>query len=126
MYDQNLTVHILDLIHKSAQIIMNRFESVHSASDFTDSSTGMEKLDSICMQLIVIGESIKNLDKITGGILLKRYPDIDWKKAMGLRDIITHHYFDVNADATYNVCKTKIPLLNKVLLRIIRDQQWGI
>ena len=30
MYDQNLTMHILDLIHKSAQIIMNRFESVHS------------------------------------------------------------------------------------------------
>ena len=122
MYDQNLTMHILDLIHKSAQIIMNRFESVHSASDFTDSSTGMEKLDSICMQLIVIGESIKNLDKITGGILLKRYSDIDWKKAMGLRDIITHHYFDVNADAIYNVCKTKIPLLNEVLLQIIRDQ----
>ena len=101
---------------------MNRFESVHSASDFTDSSTGMEKLDSICMQLIVIGESIKNLDKITGGILLKRYSDIDWKKVMGLRDIITHHYFDVNADAIYNVCKTKIPLLNEVLLQIIRDQ----
>lgn len=76
--------------------------------------------------MFLIGESIKNLDKVTGGILLKRYPDIDWKKAMGLRDIITHHYFDVNADAIYNVCKTKIPLLYEVLLQIIRDQLWGI
>ena len=67
--------------------------------------------------MFLIGESIKNLDKITGGILLKRYPDIDWKKAMGLRDIITHHYFDVNADAIYNVCKTKIPLLTKFFYR---------
>ncbi|WP_291322507.1 hypothetical protein [Desulfonatronospira sp.] len=42
--------------------IMQRFEPVQSVSDFTDSPGGMEKLDSICMQLITIGENIKNLD----------------------------------------------------------------
>lgn len=86
----------------------------------------MEKLDSICMQLIALGESLKNLDKISGGELLEKYPQIDWKKAKGLRDIITHHYFDVNADAIFNVCKTKIPLLNEVVLKIIKDLRENI
>jgi len=30
---------------------------------FTVTPEGMEKLDSICMQLIAIGESLKNIDK---------------------------------------------------------------
>jgi hypothetical protein len=37
----------------------------------------MEKFDSICMLLITIGESLKNLDKITNGKLLSEYPEIE-------------------------------------------------
>jgi uncharacterized protein with HEPN domain len=49
------------------------------------SESGMEKLDAICMQLIVIGEALKNLDKITDGSLLPNYPQIDWKKVKEIR-----------------------------------------
>jgi uncharacterized protein with HEPN domain len=115
MYDKDLAVHVLGRIYESTQIILERFRSVGSVDDFTNSPAGMEKLDSICMQLIALGESLKNLEKITQGELLKQYPHIDWKKAKGLRDIITHHYFDVNAEAIYNVCETKIPLLQNVV-----------
>jgi len=40
----------------------------------------MEKLDAICMQLIAIGEALKNLDRITADALLLKYPQVDWKK----------------------------------------------
>ena len=36
-----------------------------------------EKLDSICMQLIAIGEGLKNLDKVTHDFLLPRYPQVE-------------------------------------------------
>lgn len=121
MYDIGLTLVLIEQIRKAAQTIIDRFEPVNCINDFTDTSDGMEKLDAICMQLIAIGESLKNLDKITGGDLLVLYPQVDWKKAMGLRDIITHHYFDINAEAIFNVCQTKIPLLNSVILQIITD-----
>ncbi len=61
----------------------------------------MEKLDSICMPLIAIGESLKKLDKITEGKLFKKYPDIEWKKAIGMRNIISHQYFDIDAEAVF-------------------------
>jgi len=35
------------------------------SSFFTNSHYGVEKLDSICMLFIAIGESLKNIDKIT-------------------------------------------------------------
>jgi uncharacterized protein with HEPN domain len=47
------------------------------------------------MMLIAIGENLKNLDKITGGTILPQYPEMDWKGAKGMRDIISHHYFDL-------------------------------
>jgi uncharacterized protein with HEPN domain len=121
MYDKDLAVHVLGQIYASTQVILQRFRPVGSVDDFTNSPAGMEKLDSICMQLIALGESLKNLDKITHGELLKQYPQVDWKKAKGLRDIITHHYFDVNAEAIYNVCDTKIPLLQNMVASIIED-----
>ncbi len=73
------------------------------------------------MVLIVIGESLKKLDKITDASLLPKYPQTDWKKAKGLRDIITHQYFDVNAEAIFDVCKTKIKPLHDTITQIIQD-----
>lgn len=80
---------------------------------------GLEKLDSICMQLINIGEALKRIDKITQQKLLNQYPQVEWLKVMGMRDIITHHYFDIDAETVYTVCDEHIPQLEKVL-RIIR------
>ena len=78
-------------------------------------------MDAICMMLIVIGESLKNLDKITDGTLLPRYPEVDWKKAKGMRDILTHHYVDINAEAVYYTCKEKIPLLRKTIQNMTEE-----
>jgi uncharacterized protein with HEPN domain len=90
-------------------------------SDFTDNPAGIDKLDAICMMLIVIGESLKNLDKVTGGELLPQYPEVDWKKAKGMRDILTHHYADIDAEAVFYTCKEKIPLLRETIRKIIKD-----
>ncbi|SPD75685.1 conserved hypothetical protein [uncultured Desulfobacterium sp.] len=121
MRDKELVLEILGQIEDAAKKILSRFQSIQKVNDFTDSPSGMEKMDAICMQLIVIGESLKNLDKITGGALLQQYPEVDWKKAKGMRDIITHHYADVNAEAVFNTCNEKIPQLRKTIKKILDD-----
>ena len=90
-------------------------------SDFTDSPAGMEKMDAICMMLIVIGESLKNLDKISQGDLLSHYPEVDWKNAKGMRDIITHHYADINAETVFFTCKRRMPQLLETIRKMIRE-----
>lgn len=66
---------------------------------------GMEKLDAACMVLMAIGESIKNLDKLTEKELLPTYPSIDWKGLMGVRDIIAHRYFQIDSEAVFSIIK---------------------
>ncbi len=121
MYDKELILEVLEQIQTASQTILDRFKSVKTVSDFTGSPAGREKLDSICMLLIVIGETLKKLDKITDESLLPNYPQIDWKKAKGLRDIISHQYFDVNAEAIFDICESKIQPLSDTIAKIIKD-----
>ncbi len=81
----------------------------NSPDDFLVSEDGVDKLDGICMMLIAIGENLKNLDKVTNAKLLARHPEVDWKGAKGIRDIISHHYFDLNAEVVFSVCKERLP-----------------
>jgi uncharacterized protein with HEPN domain len=121
MYDKEFVLEVLEQLRTASQTILDRFQPVKTVSDFTDSPAGMEKLDSICMLLIAVGETIKKLDRITDDSLLPNYPQIDWKKAKGLRDIISHQYFDVNAEAIFDVCKMKIPPLVETINKIMMD-----
>ena len=121
MFDRELVGEILSQIHGAVQTVLKRFKSVKSVDAFTDSPAGMERLDAICMQLIAIGESLKNLDKITNSTLLCQYPEIDWKGAKGLRDIISHHYFDIDVEVIFTVCKDKMEPLANTVKRMLVD-----
>ena len=120
-YDRELALEILTQIFDAIQKIKKRFGPINSSEKFTNSDEGMEKLDSICMQLIAIGESLKNLDKITSKKVLSNYPEIDWQKVMGMRDIISHHYFDVDAEAIFDVCENHIDKLGNTIKQILNE-----
>lgn len=121
MFDKLIAFHTLELIRDSIELIEKRCSDIYSVDDFLLSDSGMMKLDSVCMKLTAIGESIKNLDKITNKELLVKYPEIPWRNVMGIRDIIVHHYFDVDADEIFRICKEDIPQLYKVIIKIIND-----
>lgn len=104
---------------KKINIAITRLEerslNIHSVSDYMTSSSGMEKLDAACMVLIALGESVKTLDKLTEKKLLPTYPSIDWKGIMGVRDIIAHHYFEVDPDAVFNIVKNDLATLKQAI-----------
>jgi len=121
MYDKELLVDILYQISNAIDRVLYRFSAIKFVGDFTNTPAGVEKLDSICMQLIAIGESVKNIDKIAGKSFLSQYKDVDWKGVKGMRDIITHHYFDIDAEAIYEVCRIHMPELKRVVNTILSD-----
>ncbi|MDP8227785.1 MAG: DUF86 domain-containing protein [Candidatus Celaenobacter polaris] len=120
-FDTELVIEILHQIKSSCDLIVSRVEHIITYSDFIKNDAGLEKLDAVSMQLIAIGESIKNLDKITDYEILIKYPEFEWKKAMAMRDIISHHYFDLNPEIVFDVCKNEISRLSTLLDEIIDD-----
>ena len=119
MYDRDLAKEILSQIIKALDTVIYRFAPVKSLADLTDSPAGMEKFDAICMQLIAIGEGLKSLDKITNNTILHQYPEINWKGAKAMRDIISHHYFEIDTEIIFEVCRNKIKPLRDTIKKIL-------
>ncbi len=85
------------------------------------SSGGMMRLDAICMNLIALGETVKGLDKQTNGQLLKNYPDVYWRGVMGMRDKISHHYFEIDTDVVFRTLEEDIPKMEPIVKKMIGD-----
>jgi len=112
---------ILEQINDALKTVQKRFEPVETFRYFTDSPEGKEKLDGICMQLIAIGESLKKIDKLTDKKLLQEYSEIDWVGAKGVRDIISHHYFDIDAEEIFWICDQQIVPMQQTVEKILVD-----
>ena len=112
---------LLKKILQTVERILANSETITSPSFYLLTPSGMERLESTCMLLIAIGEGVKGVDKLTDKKLLSFYPGMDWKGVMGMRDIIAHHYFDLDAEIVYDVIKHDLPKLKDVLQPIVDD-----
>ena len=115
MYDKELVCSALDQIRIVVSTIEERSENIHTVDDFLKTQGGMVLLDAICMNLIALGEAVKNLDKVSGGELLPQYSQLNWSGIMRMRDKIAHHYFDVDADVVVQTIKEDIPQIKAIV-----------
>lgn len=74
------------------------------------------------MLLIAIGESIKGFDKVINKQILSQNKSIPWSEIMGVRDIIAHHYFDIDAEEIFSIIKHDL----EPLLLAIRELQYKL
>ena len=121
MFDKELIQSILRKIQKALETILQRAETIHTSNDFLTTPSGVERLESICMLLIAIGESVKQIDKLTNKTWLTSYPEVDWKGVMGMRDIIAHHYFNIDAGIVFEVIKDQLPVVKSTIDRMLLD-----
>ncbi len=74
-----------------------------------DSGEGQDRLDVIGMPFLAAGEALKRVEKLQPGLLATSFPAIDWKGAMGFRDVIAHQYFDLDAEQVLLICQDALP-----------------
>ena len=100
----------LDMIIDSVLLVLERFSTIRVPDDFTNTPEGVTLLDAISMRLQVIGESVKQIQKMDP-FYLKQYPEITWDKIAKFRDLVSHHYSHVDHEIIYDICKVHIPKL---------------
>ena len=121
MHDEELLYYSLKRIASTIERIINNSKTIDDSQYYVLSPAGMERLESTCMLLLAIGESIKGIDKMTQKQLLPNYPEVDWKGAMGIRDIIAHHYFDIDESIVFDVVKKKLPGMLETINKMIEE-----
>ncbi len=102
---------LLGYIDESIDIVKMRFAPVESIDDFLATPEGNEKLDAIILRIQTIGEAIKNIDKHHKGFLEKTAPAIYWSHIIKLRELISHHYLDLDAEIIFDICEEKLDVL---------------
>lgn len=72
--------------------------------------------DATVRQLSIIGEACSKLSEE----LKNKYPDVEWRPIIGLRNIIVHEYFGIDDKVVVYVIKKNIPVL-KVKIEFILE-----
>lgn len=71
--------------------------------------------DAVVRQLEIIGEASRRLELN----FKKTHPEIPWKKIIGMRNKISHEYWDIDLDIVWHVSTKQLGPIKKLLLPVI-------
>jgi len=72
-------------------------------------------LDAVARNLEIIGEADKNVLQEVRNL----NPQIDWKKVTGLRIILAHAYFGVDAEIIWDIIQNELPNLRSGIEKML-------
>jgi uncharacterized protein with HEPN domain len=121
MYDRSMLLELFLEIQEGIRRIERRFSGIDTAYDFIRDDDGLDRLDAIAMMLVAIGENTQQLDKFIDPKLFDQYPDIDWSGIKGLRNILAHNYFSIDAEEIYRLCSDEIEPFKNAIERLRND-----
>ncbi|MFN0015174.1 MAG: DUF86 domain-containing protein [Saprospiraceae bacterium] len=112
MAKRQLNVYLED-IAESIEII----EGFVGGVTQTAFEANIEKQDAVIRRLAIIGEAVKNVpDDIRS-----KHPEVPWRDAAGLRDVVVHEYFGVSLEVIWGVAVRELPILKEQIRRIQED-----
>lgn len=113
--DIELAGEVLKQIRKAIVLLQAWNEDVEDMHDLEKTPQGMQRLAGNCMLIQTIGEGVKKIDKYTEGKLLVYRPEIPWRRVTGMRDRISHGYFELDTGYINDIIKNDLtPLLEAV------------
>jgi uncharacterized protein with HEPN domain len=96
---------LLTPLRKALERITRKAAPLLADPSLLDHEDGQDRLDVICMQFLAAGEALKRLE-------------IDWKGAMGFRDVIAHQYFDLDAEQVLLICAQALPDMLRAVIAL--------
>ncbi len=109
-----LKPYVEDIL-KSIQIIQERTSKI-SYSQFKKDG---EKHESITFRIAIIGEAVNRLNKHIP--LSKKYPEIDWKGIISMRNFLIHEYDDIDLSVIWQTIQKELSPLKTSCEKILED-----
>lgn len=87
--------------------------------EFEGFSADQRTVDAVVRNLEIIGEAARSLpDEVK-----EACPEIEWRKIIGLRNILTHEYFGINQTMVWDIVQSKLRPLRMVCNRLLESPE---
>ena len=107
--DTSRLCHMLDAARKAVEF--------SSGKDRGSLDSDEKLLLSLTRLLEIIGEAAKNVSPE----LCKKHPEIPWKDIAGMRDRLSHGYFEVDYDIVWKIISDDLPALIAQLKKLVAE-----
>jgi uncharacterized protein with HEPN domain len=84
---------------------------------FEDFSKNSMMLNATLRQMEIIGEASNRLS----ADMLESNPQVEWAKIVGLRNLIIHEYFAVDADIVWKIIHNNLPVFEAQIQAILKN-----
>ncbi len=98
-------------------------EAIKKIEKYTKGKTSLQiknndlAIDAVVRNLEIIGEAAKHIP----ATIRNKYPTVEWRKIIALRNILAHEYFGVDKDVICNIIKKKLPKFKREFLYILKN-----
>ncbi len=100
-------------------------ESIEQVEDYTKDLSedrfmeSIEKQDAVIRRLEIIGEAVKNLPED----FKEKHADVEWNKAMAIRNILIHQYFGIDLKIVWDTVGESLPEFKKQIESLLEDNK---
>jgi uncharacterized protein with HEPN domain len=74
--------------------------------------------DGVIRNLQIIGEAVKQIPLE----MRNKYPQVEWRKIAGLRDILVHNYYSLQNETIWDIIQNKIIPLKAQIEQMIHEE----
>ncbi len=96
---------------------IERIEEYTEGYDFETFTKDRKTVDAVLRNLEIIGEAAKHIPEN----IQTQHPEIPWKRVIGLRNVVIHHYFGVDLSIVWVIIKKQLPELKNAVISLLEE-----
>ena len=85
---------------------------------YEDFEADDKTIDAVLRNLEIIGEAARNVPEE----IRDKYPEVPWRRLVGLRNVVIHHYFGVDLEVIWKIVSRDLKDLEGKIRRVLSSE----